>query len=111
MTSSLQAIRIDGERLWSTLMTMADIGRTARGGCNRQALTDDDKAGRDLFTKWALAAGCAIAVDEIGNVFASRPGTGEALPPVLMGSHLDTQATGGRFDGVFGVLAGQKRDD
>jgi N-carbamoyl-L-amino-acid hydrolase len=106
MSSSLQAIRIDGERLWSTLMTMADIGRTARGGCNRQALTDDDKAGRDLFTKWAQAAGCAIAVDEIGNVFASRPGTGEALPPVLIGSHLDTQATGGRFDGVFGVLAG-----
>jgi beta-ureidopropionase / N-carbamoyl-L-amino-acid hydrolase len=106
MSLSPQAIRIDGERLWSTLMTMADIGRTVRGGCNRQALTDEDKAGRDVFTKWAQAAGCTIAVDEIGNVFASRPGTDEALPPVLMGSHLDTQATGGRFDGVFGVLAG-----
>jgi len=85
---------------------MADIGRTTRGGCNRQALTDEDKAGRDLFTKWAQAAGCNVSVDEIGNVFASRAGTVEAVAPVLMGSHLDTQPTGGRFDGVFGVLAG-----
>jgi N-carbamoyl-L-amino-acid hydrolase len=100
------AIRIDGERLWSTLMTMAAIGGTSRGGCNRQALTDEDKAGRDLFTSWARALGCAVTVDEVGNIFASRAGTDASAAPVLMGSHLDTQATGGRFDGVYGVLAG-----
>jgi len=106
MSLPQQTISIDGERLWLSLMMMADIGRTARGGCNRQALTDEDKAGRDLFATWAQAAGCKVTVDEIGNVFASRVGADAALPPVLMGSHLDTQATGGRFDGVFGVLAG-----
>jgi beta-ureidopropionase / N-carbamoyl-L-amino-acid hydrolase len=100
------SIRIHGERLWSSLMEMAKVGATARGGCNRQALTDEDRAGRDLFVSWARAAGCAVAIDEVGNLFASRPGTDASLVPVLIGSHLDTQATGGRFDGVYGVLAG-----
>jgi beta-ureidopropionase / N-carbamoyl-L-amino-acid hydrolase len=97
---------INGERLWSSLMTLAAIGGTERGGCNRQALTDEDKAGRDLFVSWARALGCVVSVDEVGNIFAARAGEEASLPPVLMGSHLDTQATGGRFDGVYGVMAG-----
>jgi len=98
--------RIDGERLWESLMTMAQIGATPAGGCNRQALTDDDMAGRDLFVSWCKAEGCSIRVDRMGNVFARRSGTDDSLPPVIVGSHLDTQPTGGKFDGVFGVLAG-----
>jgi N-carbamoyl-L-amino-acid hydrolase len=97
---------INGERLWSSLMTLAAIGGTVRGGCNRQALTDADKAGRDLFVSWTRALGCAVSIDEVGNIFAARAGANAALPPVLMGSHLDTQLTGGRFDGVYGVMAG-----
>ncbi|MFL6602823.1 MAG: Zn-dependent hydrolase [Steroidobacteraceae bacterium] len=100
------ALRINGERLWSSLMALADIGITQRGGCNRQALTDEDKAGRDLFVSWARDLGCIVTVDEVGNIFASRAGEDASLAPVLMGSHLDTQATGGRFDGVYGVMAG-----
>jgi N-carbamoyl-L-amino-acid hydrolase len=100
------AIRINGERLWSSLMTLADIGGTPRGGCNRQALTDADKAARDLFTSWTRALGCTVTVDEVGNLFASRAGEDASAAPVLMGSHLDTQATGGRFDGVYGVMSG-----
>jgi N-carbamoyl-L-amino-acid hydrolase len=99
-------MHINGERLWSSLMTMAAIGGTSRGGCNRQALTDEDKAGRDLFTSWARALGCVVTIDEVGNIFASRAGEDASLAPVLMGSHLDTQPTGGRFDGVYGVMAG-----
>jgi N-carbamoyl-L-amino-acid hydrolase len=87
-------------------MQMAEIGRGVAGGCNRQALTDDDKAGRDLFVAWAEQAGCRITVDQVGNIFARRAGRQPDADPVLAGSHLDTQATGGRFDGVFGVLAG-----
>ena len=106
MAPPTTAIRINGERLWSSLMTLADIGGTARGGCNRQALTDADKAGRDLFTSWTRALGCTVTVDEVGNLFASRAGEDASAAPVLMGSHLDTQATGGRFDGVYGVMSG-----
>jgi len=87
-------------------MAMAEIGATERGGCNRQALTDEDKAGRDLFTTWGRAAGCEVSIDEVGNIFLRRPGRRAEAAPVLIGSHLDTQATGGRFDGVYGVLAG-----
>ena len=87
-------------------MEMAQIGATPRGGCNRQALTDEDRRGRDLFVQWCKAAGCGIKVDEMGNIFARRAGTDESLPPVIAGSHLDTQPTGGKFDGVYGVLAG-----
>jgi len=97
---------IDGARLWRSLMDMAAVGATPKGGNCRLALTDEDKAGRDLFVEWCRAAGCTVTVDAVGNIFARRAGTNPALPPVVMGSHLDTQPTGGRFDGVYGVLAG-----
>ena len=101
-----QQLNINESRLWQSLMEMAQIGGTSKGGCNRQALTELDGKGRDLFVKWAKAIGCEILVDEIGNVFARRAGRSETLPAVITGSHLDTQPTGGKFDGVFGVLAG-----
>jgi len=100
------SLRINGERLWARLMAMAQIGATDQGGCNRQALTDLDKAGRDLFVGWCIEAGCTVSVDRMGNIFARRAGLDDSLAPVLTGSHLDTQPTGGRFDGVYGVLAG-----
>jgi N-carbamoyl-L-amino-acid hydrolase len=106
MTAPLAALRIDGERLWSSLLRLAEIGRTDRGGCNRQALTDEDRVARDLFVGWARDAGCEVTVDELGNVFAARAGSDALAAPVLIGSHLDTQPTGGRYDGVYGVLAG-----
>ena len=99
-------LRADGERLWSRLMEMAKIGATEAGGCNRQALTDEDKKGRELFAAWCKEAGCSYEFDEMGNMFVRRPGSDNSLPPVVMGSHLDTQPTGGKFDGVYGVLAG-----
>ena len=100
------APRVNGERLWSRLMQMAEIGATASGGCNRQALTDGDTAGRQMLSRWAEAAGCRVRTDGIGNLFIRRPGREDALPVVMTGSHLDTQPTGGKFDGVYGVLAG-----
>jgi N-carbamoyl-L-amino-acid hydrolase len=96
---------IDGQRLWDSLAEMAKIGATAKGGSCRLALSDEDKVGRDLFVSWCETAGCTVTVDRIGNIFARRKGRDDSLPPVVMGSHLDTQPTGGRFDGVFGVLA------
>ena len=99
-------VRVDGQRLWRALERFADIGATTRGGCNRQALTDEDRVGRDLFTGWAREAGCVTTVDAIGNLYARRGGADNAAAPVMASSHLDTQATGGRFDGVYGVLAG-----
>jgi len=101
-----QVLRVNGDRLWSRLMQMAAIGATPRGGCNRQALTDADMAGRKLLSQWAEAAGCRTRVDAVGNVFIRRAGTDDTLPVVMTGSHLDTQPTGGKFDGVYGVLAG-----
>ncbi len=98
--------RVDADRLWSRLMAMAEVAPTAHGGSNRLALSDDDAAGRALFLQWAIAAGCTHEVDEIGNLFVRRAGANPAMPPVLVGSHLDTQPTGGRFDGVYGVLGG-----
>ena len=106
MQHSLAAARIDAYRLWDSLMRMAEVGATGRGGCNRQALTDVDRAGRDLFVSWARAAGCEVSIDQMGNIFAARAGLDPQAAPVLLGSHLDTQPTGGRFDGVYGVLAG-----
>jgi len=97
---------INGERLWSRLMQMGQIGATAHGGCNRQALTELDFEGRKLLMQWAAPLGCATRVDPIGNLFLRRDGTGKDLPAVLTGSHLDTQPTGGKFDGIYGVLAG-----
>jgi N-carbamoyl-L-amino-acid hydrolase len=104
--TDLSALRIDGARLWQSLMDMAQIGATAKGGCNRQALTDDDRQGRDLFVSWCEQIDCSVSVDAIGNIFARRDGLDNGLPPILVGSHLDTQPTGGKFDGVYGVLAG-----
>ncbi len=104
--STVQNIRIDQERLWQSLMAMAKIGATAKGGSKRLALTDLDKQGRDLFVRWCKEAGCTVSIDRMGNIFARRPGRRNDLPPVVTGSHLDTQPTGGKFDGVYGVLAG-----
>ena len=98
-------LRINPERLWDTLMEMAKIGATPKGGVCRLALTDLDKQGRDLFVRWAKEAGCTISVDRMGNVFARRAGKDESLAPVVTGSHADSQPTGGKFDGNFGVLA------
>lgn len=104
--SDVMTVKANGERLWQRLQAMAEIGGTTNGGCNRQALTDEDKAGRDLFIQWCEAVGCSITIDRMGNVFARRPGRDNTLPPVITGSHLDTQPTGGKYDGVYGVLAG-----
>jgi N-carbamoyl-L-amino-acid hydrolase len=98
--------QINADRLWSTLMDMATVGSTEKGGSCRLALTDEDRAGRDLLAGWAKAAGYDVSIDSIGNMFVRRAGRDNSLPPVVMGSHLDTQPTGGRFDGVYGVLAG-----
>ncbi|KAB7741707.1 hydantoinase/carbamoylase family amidase [Parvibaculum sedimenti] len=105
-TKTIQNLQINQDRLWDSLMEMAKIGATEKGGCARLALTDLDKQGRDLFVQWCKEAGCTITVDRMGNIFARRPGRNNDLPPVVTGSHLDTQPTGGKFDGVFGVLAG-----
>ncbi len=98
-------LRINPTRLWDMHMEMAKIGPGIAGGNNRQTLTDDDKLGRDLFKRWCEEARMTISVDTMGNMFARRPGKNDSLPPVMAGSHLDTQPTGGRFDGIFGVLA------
>jgi N-carbamoyl-L-amino-acid hydrolase len=103
--SDLSALRIDGGRLWSRLMAMAEHGATAKGGVCRLTGSDEDKAGRDLFVAWCRQAGCEVSVDRIGNIFARRPGRDGSADPVLAHSHLDSQPTGGRFDGVYGVLA------
>jgi len=97
---------VEGKRLWNSLMEMAKIGATEKGGNCRLALTDLDKDGRNLFIQWCRDAGCSIKIDRMGNIFARRDGGNQDLPPVVIGSHLDTQPTGGRFDGVYGVLAG-----
>ncbi|HUH40932.1 MAG TPA: Zn-dependent hydrolase [Castellaniella sp.] len=99
-------LRIDGQRLWDSLMELARIGATDKGGVCRLALTDLDRQGRNLISAWARALGCTVRVDGIGNVFMRRAGTHEDLPPVMAGSHIDTQPTGGKFDGNYGVLAG-----
>ena len=102
--ADLSNIRVDSARLWDSLIAMAQIGGTAKGGCNRLTLTDLDREARHLFTTWCETAGLTMTVDRMGNMFARRAGQDESLPPVMMGSHLDTQPTGGKFDGVLGVL-------
>ena len=97
-------IEINGTRLWKSLMEMAEIGATDKGGSRRLALTDLDRQGRDLFQSWCKEIGCTVSIDEMGNIFARREGRNPNLPPVQAGSHLDTQPTGGKFDGVYGVL-------
>ena len=104
--SDVTAPRIDGDRQWQSHMEMAKIGATSGGGVCRLSLSDEDKASRDLFVSWAKNAGCQVRVDTVGNIFVRRPGTELDLPPVMTGSHLDTQPLGGRFDGAYGVLAG-----
>ena len=99
-------LRVDGARLWDSLMRLARIGATDKGGVCRLALTELDREARDLFVAWAKETGCTVRVDAIGNFFARRAGTRHDLPPVVTGSHLDTQPTGGKFDGNYGVLAG-----
>ena len=97
-------LRIDGTRLWDSLMTMAEIGATPHGGVNRQTLTDDDRRGRDLFRRWCEEAGLQVSIDRMGSMFAHRQGADADQPPVMLGSHLDSQPTGGKFDGALGVL-------
>ena len=101
-----QAIRINSDRLWGSIMEMAKFGATAKGGCNRLAATALDGEARDLFIKWCKEVGCKITIDKFGNIFAQRDGQDNSLPAICTGSHLDTQPTGGKFDGVFGVLSG-----
>lgn len=97
---------INSQRLWQSLMDLAQIGATVKGGVCRLALTDLDRQARDLFVKWCEEAGCTVSVDAIGNIFARRPGRNPDRAPVMTGSHIDTQPTGGKFDGCFGVMAG-----
>jgi N-carbamoyl-L-amino-acid hydrolase len=98
--------RIDGARLWDSLMAMARIGGTPGGGVRRLALSEEDRRGRDVFAAHCAAAGLTVRVDAMGNMFARRPGRDPARLPVLFGSHLDSQPSGGKFDGALGVIAG-----
>ena len=104
--TDIENLRINGDRLWASLMELAQIGATPKGGVCRLTLTDLDKQGRDLVTRWAREAGMTVAIDKIGNGFMRRPGRNNKLPPIMTGSHIDTQPTGGKFDGNYGVLAG-----
>ncbi len=99
-------ISINGQRLWDSLMERAKIGATEKGGVRRLALSDLDGEARSLFIRWCKEAGCSITVDAIGNIFARRAGLDDSLPPIMTGSHIDTQPSGGKFDGNYGVLAG-----
>ncbi|MEZ5797400.1 MAG: Zn-dependent hydrolase [Paracoccaceae bacterium] len=104
MSAPGENLRINSERLWDSLMEMAKIGPGVAGGNNRQTLTDADGEGRHLFRRWCEAAGLTMGVDTMGNMFATREGADPDALPVYMGSHLDTQPTGGKYDGVLGVL-------
>jgi N-carbamoyl-L-amino-acid hydrolase len=106
MTAPGENMRIDADRLWQMLMDMAAIGPGIAGGNNRQTLTDEDSEGRHLFQTWCEAAGMTMGVDRMGTMFATRAGEDPEALPVYVGSHLDTQPTGGKYDGVLGVLAG-----
>ena len=106
MSAPGENLKINGDRLWDSLMEMAKIGPGIAGGNNRQTLTDEDAEGRALFQQWCDAAGMSMGVDTMGNMFATRAGTDPEALPVYMGSHLDTQPTGGKYDGVLGVLGG-----
>jgi beta-ureidopropionase / N-carbamoyl-L-amino-acid hydrolase len=106
MSAPGENLRINGDRLWDSLMEMAKIGPGIAGGNNRQTLTDEDGEGRHLFKRWCDEAGLSMGVDQMGTMFMTRPGTDPDALPVYVGSHLDTQPTGGKYDGVLGVLAG-----
>src|SRR6266478_5917352 len=102
----MQNLQVNGERLWASLMTLAEIGATPKGGVCRLAASDLDGEARRLFIRWCEEARCTVRVDKIGNIFARREGRNPNLAAVLTGSHLDTQPTGGKFDGAYGVMAG-----
>jgi N-carbamoyl-L-amino-acid hydrolase len=99
-------LAVDRDRLWATLMEMGRIGALPHGGCRRTALSADDRRGRDLFVSWCRDAGCEVRFDAVGNIHARRPGRDPTRAAVATGSHLDTQPNGGKFDGIYGVLAG-----
>ena len=105
----MRNLQVNGERLWASLMELAKIGATEKGGVCRLAASDLDGQARRLFIRWCEEAGCSVRVDMIGNVFARRPGRDPTRAPVMTGSHLDTQPTGGKFDGAYGVMAGLER--
>src|ERR1700738_658934 len=105
MTVPMRTLQVNGERLWTSLMELAQIGATPKGGVCRLAASDLDGQARRLFIAWCEAAGCTVRGDRIGNIFAHRPGRDASLPPIMTGSHLDTQPTGGKFDGAYGVMA------
>jgi beta-ureidopropionase / N-carbamoyl-L-amino-acid hydrolase len=102
----MSTLKINGDRLWQSLMSLAEVGATPKGGNARLALTALDGNARDLVVGWMRDAGLTISVDKIGNIFGRRPGRNNSLPPVVTGSHIDTQPTGGKFDGCYGVMAG-----
>ncbi|MCK9258152.1 MAG: Zn-dependent hydrolase [Azoarcus sp.] len=104
--ASVPGLAIDGSRLWQSLMDLAQLGATDKGGVCRLALTEIDGKARDLFVAWCRAEGCSIRIDQIGNIFARRPGARDDVPAIATGSHIDTQPTGGKFDGNYGVMAG-----
>ena len=106
MAAPGENLRVNSDRLWDSIMEMAKIGPGIAGGNNRQTVTDEDGEGRHLFKRWCDAAGLEMGVDEMGTMFARREGADPSLPPVYVGSHLDTQPTGGKYDGVLGVLGG-----
>ena len=106
MAAPAANLRINADRLWDSLMEMATVGPGIAGGNNRQTLTDEDGEGRKLFQRWCEGASLAMGVDQMGTMFARREGTDPEALPVYVGSHLDTQPTGGKFDGVLGVLGG-----
>jgi N-carbamoyl-L-amino-acid hydrolase len=106
MSGTIGNIAIDGERMWASIMETAQIGGTPKGGICRLTLTDLDRQVRDWFRSACEAAGCTVTVDDMGNIFARRPGRDPSLPPIAIGSHLDTQPTGGKYDGIIGVLSG-----
>ena len=106
MSSVGKNFRVNGDRLWESIMEMAKIGPGVAGGNDRQTLTDDDAKGRELFKSWCEKEGLAMGLDTMGNMFARREGTDPNALPVMVGSHLDTQPTGGKYDGVLGVLGG-----
>jgi beta-ureidopropionase / N-carbamoyl-L-amino-acid hydrolase len=104
--ATMPNLAVDGDRLWQSLMETARIGGTQKGGIKRLTLTEEDRAVRDWLVRQCESLSCRTAIDEVGNMFFTRPGTDPALDPIAIGSHLDTQPTGGKFDGILGVLAG-----
>ncbi|TIP33472.1 MAG: M20/M25/M40 family metallo-hydrolase, partial [Mesorhizobium sp.] len=106
MAAPGENLRINSDRLWDSIMEMAKIGPGIAGGNNRQTLTDSDKQGRELFKSWCDEAGLTMGVDQMGTMFMTRAGTDPDALPIYVGSHLDTQPTGGKYDGVLGVLSG-----